>query len=233
MNQRIASVLCLAVMILSACSWVQFPGGNPAIPTEVQPPLPSETPEAISTKGPIATSISPMTPTPTTQPTQPVAIPTQDLPNPTATPIPGPRFVLQAGTPLGISNFVSPEVGCAWMGVGGQVFDFSGNAVSSLVVEAGGELLETTVSKLSMSGSTSAFGPGGYVVQLGEQPVASDGTVWIRLLDLGGAPLTEKIYITTYSDCERNLVLLNFAEVGAQLQPRVFLPSILSSTPIP
>src|SRR5687768_15174933 len=32
------------------------------------------------------------------------------------------RYIVQSGTPLGITNFLHPEAGCSWLGVGGQAF---------------------------------------------------------------------------------------------------------------
>jgi hypothetical protein len=141
--------------------------------------------------------------------------------------------VFQAGTPLGIANFIVPEAGCNWMGVGGQAFDLNSEPISSLVVEIGGSLGGQPVSRLTLSGSTAAFGPGGFVVQVANLPTASDGTLWVRLGGLDGKPLSDPLYLTTYADCERNLILVNFAEVATALQPRVFLPSILREPAVP
>jgi hypothetical protein len=41
-----------------------------------------------------------------------------------------PPYRLQAGTPRFMANFIQPEAGCNWMGVGGQAFNLGGQPVT-------------------------------------------------------------------------------------------------------
>jgi len=186
-------------------------------PTPIVPPatkVASETPE------PVALVVATATSTPTRT----------ALPTPSATPTP--RFALQPGTPLGIANFVQPEAGCNWTGIGGQALDFSGLPVPSLVIEVGGTLLGTNVFHLALSGSNPTLGPGGFVIQLATQAIASDNSLWIQLKNLAGIAQSERVYFSTFADCEHNFILVNFSELTASISPRIYLPSILRNTPL-
>lgn len=218
------------ILLLTGCSLI--PAGNDSPPTIMPtgtpvgtdtPVLPTKVGGGTVTQTPEATATAPEMATATSVP----EIPLEATPVPTATELPEPRYAIQPGTPLGVTNFAFPEAGCNWMGIGGQAFDISGNPVPALVIEVGGSLGSDTISQYVLSGATSAFGPGGFGVQLANKPVASDGSLWVQLFDISARPLTERFYFTTYPDCERNLILINFSEVLVNLQPRVFLPSIL------
>ncbi len=138
------------------------------------------------------------------------------------------RFEPQSGTPVGTANFLHPEAGCSWMGVGGQVFSQNDRPISDLIVEVGGSLEGSPLLLLTMTGDSTALGPGGYEVRLAEKTVASQSTLWLQLHDLNGKPQSEKVYFDTYNGedtCEKNLVIINFNELrkGPVVQ---YLPSI-------
>jgi hypothetical protein len=138
------------------------------------------------------------------------------------------RFVPQTGTPIGIENFLHPEAGCSWMGVGGQVFSQNDRPINDLIVEVGGSLEGSPILLLTMTGDSTALGPGGYEVRLAEKTVATQGSLWLQLHDLNGKPQSEKVYFDTYNGddaCEKNLVIINFNELrkGPVVQ---YLPSI-------
>jgi hypothetical protein len=137
-----------------------------------------------------------------------------------------PSYARQVGTPRLMANFIQPEAGCNWMGVGGQVFRVNGQPVTSLVVEVGGKLNGADIFHLVLTGNQSNLGAGGYLITLSDQPVASSGSLWIMLYDLGGQSLTDQIYFSTVQDCARNFVLINFAEVNPNGFPQVWLPII-------
>jgi hypothetical protein len=136
-------------------------------------------------------------------------------------------YRLQAGTPRTLANFILPESGCNWMGVGGQAFNLRGQPVSYLVVEVGGTLAGSDVFHLELTGNQTNLGVGGYLITLSNRPVASSGSLWILLYDLGGQPLTNKIYFNTVQDCTQNFILINFVEVNPNLVPEVYLPIII------
>ncbi|MCK5430107.1 MAG: hypothetical protein KAI94_11580, partial [Anaerolineales bacterium] len=80
---------------------------------------------------------------------------------------------------------------------------------------------------LAITGNTPVFGPGGYLIVLADIPIASDGTLWLQLYDSAGEPQSNKIFLTTYSECERNLLLVNFSESVTISDVQVRLPIII------
>lgn len=224
MKSRINIAIILAMFVLSSCTLPTLPDldipdlGRPTrvvvIPPDATNPPQDEVPVGTAT----ATTTPEIAPLPTE--TSPEA-------TPTVAPTPPARFVLQAGTPLGTTNFAQPGRGCNWMGIGGQVFGLEGLPVTDLVIEVGGTLGGSDVSQLAVTGGTAAFGPGGYLVELAEQPIASEETLWLQLYDSAGEAQSTKITISTYAECERNLVLVNFSDREARADKKVSLPLIL------
>ena len=142
-----------------------------------------------------------------TNPTTPVT----PTPSRTSTPLPPTaQYILQPGSPVYQPNLFHPDIGCRWMGVAGQVFGVDARSVKQLVVELGGALNGKSISVLGMTGNNAVYGPGGFELQITGQPMASQGSLWLVLYDLGGNRLSEPTYFNTYGDCERNLVLVNF-----------------------
>lgn len=127
------------------------------------------------------------------------------------------KYLLQPGTPVAIQNFVQPEAGCNWTGVGGQVFNLERNPVIGLIVKVEGTLEGNPVLYYALTGSSIKFGSGGFDIQLAEQPVASQGTLKIQLLDTAGIPISASIPLNTYDSCDRNLILINLVEFPADL----------------
>ena len=169
-------------------------------PTATDPvsPTPENTPLPISTSTPAVTATSMATFTP--QPTF------------TATAVP---YQLQLMNPYYLSNFTHPELGCDWLGVAGQIFSSGGQVQLDILIKAGGELagnsiVEEMTMPLADSEIDLAYGPGGYELTLAFSPVDTESTAWIQLFSLDGDPLSEKIYFTTYDDCQKNLILMNF-----------------------
>ncbi len=136
-------------------------------------------------------------------------------------------YIVQVGTPLGTANFIHPEVGCNWSGVGGQVFDLNGEVVTGLVVQVGGVLSGVEFLSLGITGNSPALGEGGYEVKLADRPVATNGALWVQVFDVNGNPLSHRIFIETFGVCDRNFILLNFTEVRATIGVPVYLPMIV------
>ncbi len=191
---------------------------EPPVVIEISPTT-TEEPEQVNPVDPPGPTDTPLLPeaSPTTQPVTPVlALETPAPPVPsTPTPIVLP-YVLQPGSPVAVPNFSRPELGCDWLGVGGQVFDRRGQPQPSVVIALGGTLAGIEVDKLVVSGGAPIFGEGGYEVTLSERPIGTVGTIWIQLYDIDGEPLSEKYFFDTVNDCAQNLVLINFVEVAAQ-----------------
>jgi hypothetical protein len=138
-----------------------------------------------------------------------------------------PLYVLQAGSPVALPNFSHPEAGCNWLGIAGQVFSPDDNAVMGLVILSGGLLDGKEFLKVSFSGIAPIYGPGGYEIVLADRSIESTQTVWIQLFDTAGAPVSKQIYIDTYSDCERNLILANFISTAApEFANKFYLPIV-------
>jgi len=194
---------------------------NPFPPPELPPRLtvpPTPTPLPLATLPPTWTPTPTNTATPTITPTlTPTWTPTvPPTPGPSPTPTPEWRYVLQPGTPLYLSSReMHPNVGCNWLSVGGQIFDATNTPLgldSGIYVLVRGILAGQNIEALGIPGLAPAFGLGGYEVKLADQPIASNGTLSIQLLDANGNPLSKAYYFPTYDDCDKNVVLINFIE---------------------
>ena len=97
-------------------------------------------------------------------------------------------YVFHNGTPVAIQNFVFPELGCDWMGIGGQAFDQQGEVVTGLIVKVSGTLEGNDVLQFAMTGNAQQLGPGGFGIRLSDRPIASQGTLLFQLFDLNGVP---------------------------------------------
>jgi hypothetical protein len=138
-----------------------------------------------------------------------------------------PMYVLQSGTPAWLPNLYAPEAGCNWLGIGGQVFDNEGQAKPTLVVEVSGTFEGMNVDDLSLTGIAPAYGPGGYEIILADHVAASYGTLKIQLKDLLGNQLSEMIPFNTYSDCNKNLILINFVRAGSTSEQSYYIPLLI------
>jgi hypothetical protein len=236
MNKGKLIYIILIGIALSACSF-PTPGNEggtegtfepsatiPIVTGEIAVP----TVEAIQTTTPVSTN----TPSPSRTPIEseaPIATKTvrSEVDRIENQPEQLPPYVIQPGSPVVASNFVSPDKGCNFLGVGGQVFDLDGEAVKGLVVDAHGSLNGENVLGLSLTGSAPNLGPGGFVIQLADQPTESENTIAIQLHDLEGHPLSEEVAFPTYSDCSKNFVLINFVEITTdQFLNKMILPII-------
>ncbi len=224
-------IFVLITLLLTACS---IPTGSIQSPVPATLQIPDQTPTAVVQEmlEPEPTSPSVATPTqPSPTPVKMIA----PKPSPTiksATQIPEEyRYILQVGTPAFTANFADLDAGCNWMGVGGQVFSKNDEPVSGLITEVGGYLDGNLILSLALTGGSPVLGPGGFIVKLADQPIASEGALWIQLFDLTGIPLSEKIYFSTFAGnegCEKNLVIVNYREVGLEGLD-YFLPSVFKN----
>jgi len=209
---------------------VDLPSATPdAIPTDVPPSvtpfstqMPSETPEPTATDPVSPTPENTEEPTSTAMPTGTATSTATDMPTSTFTPqptytaTPAP-YQLQLMNPYYLSNFTHVELGCDWLGVAGQIFSSGGQVQLDILIKAGGEINGKPVEEemtmpLADSDIDLAYGPGGYELTLAFSPVDTESTAWVQLFSLGGDPLSEKIYLTTFADCQNNLILMNFIE---------------------
>lgn len=180
-------------------------------PTETLTPTvtPTETPTL--TVSPTITETPGPTDTPTATPTPPATftpLATDTPSGPTATftattsPFP---FDLRENEIVFTQNFAN-QAGCAWQGVGGQVFDLTGAALNGLRVHVFGPNIDRFVD----SGSNTQYGAGGW-----EQPVdnvINTNTYFVELQTAAGTVISPRVQVTFPGDCARNLALVRFIQ---------------------
>lgn len=181
MIKRWMAVLIVLAMVIQGCTL------SLSVPTSIAP-QPSEASTSVSTSDtPAVSMVVPPTgavvtkaPTDTAAPFVPTRTFTLPPPTPTikiATPVPvvptpiPMKYTLQPGTPVAVGGFVHSDLGCNWMGVGGQVFALDSTPVKQLVVELGGTMNGQAVSQLSLTGAATQWGPGGYEFTLADHPI--------------------------------------------------------------
>ena len=157
---------------------------------------PSNTPRPTITLVPTNTPFSLVPPTKTPKP-------------PTATPTPKAPFGAVSVSNVD-STLFHPELACNWAGVGGIVVDSNNSPIITMVVVLRGTLNGNTVDLTTLSGINKEYGPSGFEFVLGNAPVASSKTLYVQILDQAGIPLSEKVFVTTSTDCTKNLVLVRF-----------------------
>lgn len=172
-------------------------------------PEPTLPPTATNTPRPTITLEPTFTPfklvTPTKPPTNtPVVSPTR-TPKPTGAPY--------AATVNAVASTVyRADSTCDRLYVAGQALDGRNNPAMGLIVKLGGSLPGKSFNDLTMTGLNLAYGQSGFEFDLGLSPVASKNTLWIQLFDQAGAPMSEQIYLTTYADCNHNLIYVRFTQ---------------------
>jgi len=167
--------------------------------------------------GATATQAASNTPTATQLANTPTPTATATAEPPTATPTaeePSAFFDKQEGSPIFMDSAVfHPELGCDFLGVAGQAFNLDGVPVAGLQVHVSGTLGTETVDKLGLTGAATQYGTGEYYeVQLANQPVASDSTLQLVLLDANGQAISDSFGFSTTANCQENLVMFNFSE---------------------
>jgi len=209
MKLRAAMGLFVLGLGVVACSWIS-PSSNDEAPTPMDTvtgitgAFPSPEPEFTSPPPP---SVTPTLPPPTRLPSPtPTVQPEADSQADTASTY---VYGIQPGSPLILQSW---KHDCNWMGIGGQVFGPHGFPVGEIIVEVGGVLNGKPILGLSITGIDHGYGPGGYEIQLADQPTESFGEVWIQLKDNTGNAVSPIVYLETYDICIQNLILLNFVE---------------------
>jgi len=97
--------------------------------------------------------------------------------------------------------------------------------VIGVVVKISGKFEGNDVFYLTLTGNSTKFGPGGYEVKLADHPVASQGSIFLQLLDIAVKPISGPFALTTYANCEQNLVIFNMVAVTTEND--IYLPLIL------
>jgi hypothetical protein len=223
-------ILTIVVLLITVCVGVYFitvlldPGStlNPLRPAYLRTPTatitpiqlePTWTPTPTVYLSPTATLLPSITPPATTTPANLVPATDTPVPTKTSTPTPTPKAPFSAASVNSIESVIIPHllnVGCDWQGVGGTVDDQNGSPIIGIVVRLAGTYNGKTVELTTVSGISPEYGKSGFEFVLGDTPVNSRDTLYVQLLDQAGLPLSDKIYIDTFSDCDRNLVLVRF-----------------------
>jgi len=208
-------IILLSVFLLSSCILISenLPTSIPASLTPINDPSPSpentKSPEPRETKttSPSATLTAVDTSIPTEIPTE---LPTEtSIPQITATPFP---FTLQSVTPAYIKNFAHLSDGCDWLGAAGQIFDRDGKPLINHVVMVTGKIEGRIVEFVGITGVPQAdiYGPGGFEIQIANHVFASEKALFVQVFNLDGIPISDSFPFDTFSDCEKNLVIINF-----------------------
>jgi hypothetical protein len=193
---------------------------NTPTPSRTVPPTltPSETPSPTLTPQPptetLPPSITPIPPTasntrrPTITLTPSRTLPPTRDPNlPTNTPT-GFPFRIQQGTPQLVAN-TDAATGCAFQGIGGQVFDQQGRPVLNVQIVVTSKT-NATVNLTLTPGSNPNYGNSGWLAQVGAQ--AARGTFEVEVRNTQGVSLSPKATINFPGTCEQNLALVNFQQ---------------------
>ncbi len=127
-------------------------------------------------------------------------------PSPTKTP----KAPFSASVTYIDSTIIHPDLGCNWQGVGGTIVDSNNADMLRITVRLVGYYNNKTKNELTVSSIAPAYGQSGYEFFLGTVPISSDGLLYIQILDQAGLPLSDNVYIDTFNDCSKNLVLVRF-----------------------
>jgi hypothetical protein len=118
-------------------------------------------------------------------------------------------FELQSTGVIPIQGFY----GCNWEGIAGQVFDLAGIPFQNLILHLEGAWAGNSISVEKLTGSATQYGPAGYEFVLGTQTMDSSQALWIQVLDATHKAISARVYLNTYNDCARNLILVNFNQM--------------------
>jgi hypothetical protein len=94
--------------------------------------------------------------------------------------------------------------------VGGTVVDANSSPIVGMVLRLTGTLSGKPVNLTTVSGVSPDYGQSGFEFVLGTTPVASTQPLTLQLLDQAGLPLAQNVYIVTYNDCKKNLIIVRF-----------------------
>ncbi|MBT3313469.1 MAG: hypothetical protein HN390_02535 [Anaerolineae bacterium] len=134
---------------------------------------------------------------------------TPEAPTATATP----QMPFEANIQQISSTVMHSDTSCNWLGVGGTVEDADKSPILGVVVRVQGTLVGSTVDQTTVAGVSPAYGKSGFEFVLGDAPLPSDNTLYIRLFDQAGLPLSDEVRFSTSGECETNLTLIRFTKV--------------------
>lgn len=223
-------ILTIIVLVVTVCIAAYFitlfsdPGSplNLLKPAYILTPSPTITPIQLEpTWTATATVVIPPTATLLPSITPPATITPANLVPATATPVSTdtptitatPKALFSVSSVNSIESVIIPHlqtVSCNWQGVGGTVDDQNSSPIIGIVVRLAGTLNGKSVELTTVSGISPEYGKSGFEFVLGDAPVDSRDTIYVQLLDQAGLPLSDRIYLDTFSDCKKNLILVRF-----------------------
>jgi hypothetical protein len=108
----------------------------------------------------------------------------------------------------------NPSSDCTKLIIAGRVLNAKNQPVQSLIVKMGGGLPGKSFvpPAISLTGVVRSYGESGFEFDTGVAPVDSSKTLWVQLFTQDEKSLSDKVFITTYKDCNKNLVLVTFQE---------------------
>lgn len=230
------NVLTVLMLVLALCAGGFFASVmmnpqtvlNPLRPPTLMPMIvtftPTWTPIQLDSTWTPTVTIQP-TETPTRRPTitpfpsaTPLVFPTatsavKPSKTPTNTATPKPNYPFTATVTAYDSTISHPEAGCNWFGVAGQVTDLKNNPVTGLIVKLVGSVNNNYIDQTSLSGIAKIYGEGWFEFVLGDKPLDTKNALYVQLFDQAGMPLSDQIYFTTSSACNKNLTIVRFKQV--------------------
>ena len=223
-------ILTIGVLLITVCLVFYFltiffnPASplNPFQPVQSNEPVPTVTPIQMQPTwtptptvyfSPTATNLPTITPPATITPANLAPATDTPVPTKTLTVTPTPKAAFSASSVNAIESVLIPHLqplGCNWQGIGGTVDDQNSGPIVGIVVYLEGTYDGKRMELTTVSGINPEYGKSGFEFVLGETPINSRDDIYVQLLDQAGLPLSEKIYVDTFSDCEKNLVLVRF-----------------------
>lgn len=133
--------------------------------------------------------------------------------NPALTPLATPdQWYNIQGQPGAINaDIIYPNANCSWMGIAGQVTDARGNPIVGLYIQVG--VFENDEIRETLSGLFPIYGESGYEITIARPVQEIDYPLWIQLLNEAHVPVSEKTYFKPSKNCDRSLILINFAKI--------------------
>ena len=188
---------------------------NPFPPVENNSPVSQAATEILPSHTPILfpTSTATITPNfPTSTATQ-LPPPTEAVITilaPTLPPLGSLHFTAQTGTPV----YTAHPNGCDGIYLAGNVIDSEGNPLAGLLVIAAGSLGDAALeAEPSLSGLHPEFSPSGWQIKISDTLLDSSEKVYVALYSLDSAdPVSDLVYVNTYNDCDRNMIMVNFVQ---------------------
>lgn len=107
-----------------------------------------------------------------------------------------------------------PDTDCGVMLVAGRVIDSKNTPVISLIVKLGGSLPgKVFIPPIqTLAGIATGYGPSGFEFNPEVAPVSTSNSLWVQLFDQNSTALSNQIFVTTYNDCKKNLIFVQFQQ---------------------